>query len=230
MEARRRAFPALALTALFVTAAGCLAPGVAESSTEAVAPGAAPPSDPTPTPQVGAPEPGPAPPATAPDVATWEGHILVGALLEFPAHLTATAGVVDPIWRSGVTLDLNEIPQDVQLSLDWNGTGLVEIMMYPPNSMNASDQLPSYESGYTSVHHSCMRVPPEDLMAGHWDVMVHSYYGAQIAFRLTATTRGGNVTFLSGPHAPPRGADSPETAIRQVVDDERATLACDEGV
>jgi hypothetical protein len=174
--------PLVALTAL----AGCLGTGAPSdpSAAEALAP--------------------PTLPALVPVDLVFESGWMVGGAFEATAHFMPSEEVTGPVWKSGFVLDVTEVPQDLQLRLDWTaapGTAML-LMAHAPHDDHRAEEKgwSEYTTEFSEASPLCIRIPPEDLLAGYWYVMVHSRTSADLTFTITATTLGGAATILDGPH------------------------------
>ena len=160
----------------------------------------------------------------------FESGWVVGAAFEPTAHFVPSEEVTAPLWRSGFILDITEVPQDLQLRLDWTaapGTRML-LMAHAPHDHHRPEEKgwSEYTTEFSDQSPLCIRIPPEDLLPGYWYVMTHSQVSADVAFTITATTLGGAVEILPGPH----GHDTTPEELVNIVETEtgpkRAWLPC----
>ncbi|HEV8360373.1 MAG TPA: hypothetical protein VGR28_07975 [Candidatus Thermoplasmatota archaeon] len=177
--------------ALVPVVAGCLAPAAPLESTAPAA--ASLPTD-----------------ALAPVELTWEGYMVAGAASEIPAHFSATETAVAPLWKSGFNLMVEEVPQVVEIMVDWTAASPTQLMFMAHVPHDEATPRDWWEYEYPSGHMTaplwpaegplCMRIPSDEVAPGHWHIMSHSRYGADIRVTFTITTVGGVVSIPDGEH------------------------------
>ena len=166
--------PLVPVAALLVALAGCLAAPQAEPAEEQ--------------------PPGAVAPASAdlgePYVLTWTGQVLAGGPLGGFSHMRPYEDVVWPVQQVGFLLDLPEVPQAVEVELAWEGGGQWLIMLHS-HKADGTNTYVEHITEFSDQQPQCLRVPTEDLTAGHWQVMVHTDDEPRNAgFTLTVRTWG----------------------------------------
>jgi len=204
-----------ALPALVLASAGCLSSGTSSDANDAndlVAE--------------------PALPELETVVHEWRGRIVAGALFEGPAHFRETEPHVAPLWRSGFVLEVTEQPQDFQVSIDWTGTGSLQIMVHTPHEHADPDEKgwPEYVTAFSGDKHQCLRLPADALHTGRYYIMMHTQYGANVEALFKAHLLGGAAQVLDGPHGHATNADEGVRAFYTITGQPNPSEACDEGV
>lgn len=162
------------------------------------------------------PEPADATPAAAADASTareetiftWDGYAKAGGANEVLAHLSDTEALVEPVWRTGFNLQVEEVPESVEIRVDWSSGTPSEVMFMAHVPYDAARP---HEWIEFETHHQqdarwategplCMRIPTAEVAPGPWHVMAHSRYGLDIAIAFTITMIGGAASIPEGTH------------------------------
>lgn len=149
-------------------------------------------------------------PPVLPQVLTWKGYMVAGAASEAPAHFRATETAVAPLWKSGFNLHVHELPDVVEIMVDWTSASPSQLMFMA--HVSADERNPrdwvEYEFPKDAMSQPmwptdgplCMRIPTNNVAPGHWHIMSHSRYGRDIQLTFTITTVGGHVEIPTGLH------------------------------
>lgn len=161
----------------------------------------------------------------------FEGGWVAGAAFEVTAHFQPSESITGPLWKSGFILDVTEAPQDLQFRLDWTaapGTSML-LMAHAPHDDHRPEEKgwSEYTTEFSDASPLCIRIPPEDLLAGYWYVMTHSRTSADLRFTITATTLGGMAEILDGPHGHDSNADEVVNIAETETGPKRAWLPCE---
>lgn len=151
----------------------------------------------------------------------FEGHLLVGAAFELPAHFTPTDELVRPIWSTGFVVEITEAPEILEIRVDWTTSGPTDLMLMAHGPHGAERPEEKGWSEYTTHEASepvfatvgplCMRIPAadveQDLVSAaehgshpYWYPMVHSHVGADVDLTFTVTSVGGAVAIPDAVH------------------------------
>ena len=128
------------------------------------------------------------------------GHATASPLARL-AHIDPrTEALVAPVQREGFILDIQEVPQMLQIEIEWDGTarGSMAPMVNVPTSQDG--QVVDYFGELSDSGLACMRLPVEELKADRISIMAHSQMAVNIDFVLRVTTVGGAATLLDAPH------------------------------
>lgn len=161
----------LVLVPLALALAGCIAP-TPESSTDAAAAG-----DSTEM------------PAGEPAVVDWSG-VVFDSETEVLSHQQPSEQAIWPIQQEGFLLHVAEVPQAMEVSLDWEGAGEMMIMLHS-HKADGTNTYVEHITDMDDANPKCLRVPAADLAEGHWQIMVHSRGMTQVPFNLHVATWGG---------------------------------------
>ena len=124
-----------------------------------------------------------------PQVFDWSGHVVASELEGF-THWRPYEDVLWPVFQEGVLFHVEELPQAMEVSLDWTGGGSFLIMLHS----HKADGTNTYVEHITALDEQnpkCIRVPTADLTEGHWQVMVHSQDARNVDFTLHVALAGG---------------------------------------
>lgn len=124
-----------------------------------------------------------------PQLFEWSGHVIASEL-EGPTHSRPTEDAMWPLFQEGILFHVDEIPQAMEVALEWSGEGEFMIMLHS----HKADGTNTYVEHITELdaeNPKCLRVPTEDLADGHWQVMVHSEGAKQTEFTLGVRLFGG---------------------------------------
>jgi hypothetical protein len=138
-------------------------------------------------------------PPPGPVAVEWKGHVVVSDG-ENLAHRSATEPLVAPLYAEGFLFDIQQPPRDFQVDLTWTGpdTAQMMIMLHAPHGKAGYRE---WVTEMASAKSQCIKVAPEELEPGHWQVMVHSRDAVHVEFTLTVTTIGGQGAIMDGdPH------------------------------
>lgn len=125
----------------------------------------------------------------APQVFDWSGHV-VASEVELPTHFRPTEDVMWPYFQEGVLLHVEEVPQAMEVSLDWTGDGAFMIMLHS-HKADGTNVYVEHITEQDVQQPKCIRVPTADLTEGHWQVMVHSNGAHDADFTLHVALAGG---------------------------------------
>lgn len=129
----------------------------------------------------------------------WHGHVTEGMLDVF-MHDAPTEGVFWPLQQAGFLVNFSEAPQFIEVRVDWTGPPGSSFMMHPHYLKGSENGVTVYD-GYMSKTFTdgtgCMRIPPSDMRAGIWPMMIHPGDGPGRAtvmtdFTLTVGYVGGH--------------------------------------
>lgn len=146
-------------------------------------------------------------PLAEPQVLSWDGHITAspfGAL----AHSRDTEAAAFPVQTEGFVLDVTEVPQSMEVGLDWPGPGTAMVMVSTPHVDGKGVE---YFTGMAEAGAQCLAIPAEGLMTGAWSVMIHTDGAVNADYTFTVTTVGGAAAILAGePHSSAEAAETTE--------------------
>jgi len=125
----------------------------------------------------------------APQLFEWSGHIVESAL-EGPTHVRPTEDVLWPLFQEGILFSIDEAPQALEVSLSWDGPGELMIMLHS-HKEHGTNAYVEHVSPMDDVNPKCIRVPIEDIVAGVWQVMIHSRGARDTTFTLGISLAGG---------------------------------------
>ena len=131
-----------------------------------------------------------APVPPTPQVFDWTGHV-VASDLEGPTHQRPTEDVLWPVFQEGILFSVDELPQAMEVSLDWAGEGEFMIMLHS-HKEHGTNVYTEHVTDLDGTNPKCLRVPTEDLVEGAWQVMVHSDGAVQTDFTLHVGLVGGD--------------------------------------
>lgn len=125
----------------------------------------------------------------APEVHEWTGHV-VSSLIEGPTHVRPTEDALWPAFQEGILFHVASTPQAMEVSLSWEGPGEFMIMLHS-HKADGSNAYVEHITPLDAENPKCLRVPTEDLVEGHWQVMIHSSDAQQTDFTLAIALYGG---------------------------------------
>lgn len=163
----------LVLLASALVLAGCVTPPAAVS-------------DPAPQTTDAAPE------APVPTVLEWTGHISVSEIGLF-MHTRPTEDVFWPIHQEGFLLDVQELPQVMEVALEWASVpdGARHMIMLHSHKAEGTNAYVEHITEFDDTAPKCLRVPTEDLATGHWQIMIHQDGATNSDYTLKVLTVGG---------------------------------------
>lgn len=126
----------------------------------------------------------------------WSGHVMTSTG-EVLTHFRPTEDVLRPVEQEGILVDVPEGITALEVALHWEGPGEFMIMLH---SHKGEGGYVEHITELDDVDPKCLRVPAEDVTAGHWQVMVHSQGAQQTDFTLEVLTVGGAATMLDERH------------------------------
>jgi hypothetical protein len=124
-----------------------------------------------------------------PEIFDWTGHV-VASEIEGPTHQRPTEDLLWPAFQEGILFHVEDVPEAMEVSLDWTGAGSFMIMLHS----HKADGTNAYVEHVTELddqNPKCLRVPTADLAEGHWQVMVHSDGAQDVDFNLHIGLVGG---------------------------------------
>lgn len=124
-----------------------------------------------------------------PEVFDWSGHVVVSEV-EGYTHFRPYEDVLWPVWQEGVLFHVEEIPQAMEVSLDWTGEGSFMIMLHS-HKAGGTNTYVEHITEMDDQNPKCLRVPTADLAEGHWQVMIHSEGARNTDFTLHVALAGG---------------------------------------
>jgi hypothetical protein len=124
-----------------------------------------------------------------PEVFDWSGHVIASEL-EGPTHFRPTEDALWPAFQEGVMFHVEEIPEAMEVSLDWTGGGSFMIMLHS-HKAGGTNAYVEHITKLDDQNPKCLRVPTADLAEGHWQVMVHSEGARNADFTLHVALAGG---------------------------------------
>lgn len=161
------------LVACTAALAGCVAPPASESLDAASAPG-----------EAAAP--------VAFETLEWSGHVMTSEGEMF-THIRPTEDALWGVEQEGILAEVPEGVTDLEVALHWDGPGEFMIMLH---SHKGDGGYVEHITELDDVNPKCLRVPAEDVTAGHWQVMVHSQGAQMTDYTLYTVTVGGAATFV----------------------------------
>lgn len=201
---RREAALTMRSVLLLISAAALLLAGCVTPAAETVEPAAA---------ELAAP-------AIEPLVQLFEGHITASALGRLAHEDARTEMMFADLQREGFLLEIGEVPQLLQIDLEWTSTS-------PTASMFSMVNIPTTTHGEvldvlserSATGAVCMRVPLDEVATGMISVMAHSIDAANVDYVIRVTSVGGAVTLH---------ADRGHMEVEREAGDEREALPCEE--
>ncbi|HUR68658.1 MAG TPA: hypothetical protein VM370_05375 [Candidatus Thermoplasmatota archaeon] len=127
--------------------------------------------------------------APVPEVFDWTGHV-VASEIEGPTHFRPTEDALWPVFQEGIMFHVEEVPQAMEVSLDWTGDGEFMIMLHS-HKADGTNTYVEHITELDATNPKCLRVPTADLTEGHWQVMVHSEGAKNADFNLHVALFGG---------------------------------------
>ena len=152
----------------------------------------------------------------------WQGHLLVGAADEVPAHLDATEPLTHGAINKSFQFAVTEVPESFDVSVDWDAPAAwMMLMVTEPEddrplqvrTLPVSPVLPG-KHHYANEGPLCMHLPKETMRTGTWMVMVHAAAAVDASLEFTITVRGGAAHIVDEPAAL-SGPDLAEAAATQ---------------
>lgn len=148
--------------------------------------------------------------AIEPVVLDWKGHVSLSELGMF-MHRRPTEDVFWPIHQEGFLLDVQELPQAMEVAVEWTNLpdGARQMIMLHSHKAEGTNAYVEHVTEFDEAAPKCLRVPAADLAAGHWQVMIHQDGATNADFTLKVITVGGKAVVddsdLHG-HKPEDGA------------------------
>jgi hypothetical protein len=134
--------------------------------------------------------------ALAPQVIDWTGHVLASEV-DNSTHFRPTEDALWPAYQSGFLFEVDELPQAMEVALDWEGSGRLMIMLHSHKD-HGTNVYVEHVSKKDYENPKCVRVPTVDLAHGTWQVMVHSDEAMQTDFTLRVGLVGGAGHVIEG--------------------------------
>ena len=119
----------------------------------------------------------------------WTGHVIASEI-EGPTHQRPSEDVLWPVFQEGIMFHVQEIPEAMEVSLDWTGAGEFMIMLHSHKAEGTNTYV-EHITELDDVNPKCLRVPAVDITEGHWQVMVHSNGAQDVDFNLHVALLGG---------------------------------------
>ena len=124
-----------------------------------------------------------------PTLIEWSGHVIASEI-EGPTHARPSEDVMWPLMQEGILFSVDEVPQQMDVTLSWDGPGAFMIMLHS-HKAHGTNAYVEHITALDEENPKCLRVPTEDLTAGVWQVMVHSEGAQQTDFTLGIAMTGG---------------------------------------
>lgn len=134
-------------------------------------------------------------PAAEPVVQEFEGHMTASALAPLAHQNSDMEMMVADVQREGFLLEVAEVPDVLQIDLEWTAlTPMAEMatMVNVPTSTDGT--VLDFFSEWSGSGSVCIRIPVEDIQVGPLSVMAHSRNAADVDYVIRVTTIGGDVT------------------------------------
>lgn len=124
-----------------------------------------------------------------PTVFNWTGRVLDTDSEDY-THVRPTEDALWPVSKSGILFSVDKLPQTMEVSLDWKGSGQFKIMLHS-HKAHGTNVYVEHVTKMDRENPKCLRVPAKDLAEGVWQVMVHSNRTMQTDFTLHIGLLGG---------------------------------------
>lgn len=135
--------------------------------------------------------------APASDVFTIElkGNVIAG-VLDLRNHDQPGEQVIFPFQKAGWNLQIDEVPQAIEVRVDWEGDGA--FMLHPhwlKGDEGGRTKYYGYHSDQFTSGTGCIRLPDEDMATGVWPMMVHpAFQTVNTEFTITVGILGAEAS------------------------------------
>lgn len=141
-------------------------------------------------------------PAVEPFLLELKGHTVTG-VIDQPNHAQPFETVIFNVQQAGWNVKIDEVPQAIEVRVDWKGEGAFTLHPHFYKGDDASGQTIYY--GYHSQQFTtgtgCIRLTDADMAAGVWPMMVHPSAETQnMPFTITVGILGAEGVLMDDLH------------------------------